>query len=73
MHCSRVEDGVDAFVELGTLIVEGRLPAEGTDKGYNEGPHCPKAAAQAHLNEHQCDPSDFLVSIFWTFDRKSPI
>lgn len=61
MHCSRMEDAVEAFVELGTLIVEGRLPAEGTDRGYKEGPHCTPPAS--HQNAHQCDPSDFLVSI----------
>ncbi|XP_054280359.1 atos homolog protein A-like [Macrosteles quadrilineatus] len=60
MHCSRMEDGVEAFVELGTLIVEGRLPAEGTARGYNEGPHCPRAPPTPQLNPHQCDPADFL-------------
>ncbi|KAG8267333.1 hypothetical protein J6590_053784, partial [Homalodisca vitripennis] len=60
MHCSRIEDGVEVFVQLGTLIVEGRLPAEGTDRGYKEGPHCPLATT--HPNGHQCDPADFLVS-----------
>lgn len=67
MHCSRTEEGTEEFVELGSLIVEGRLQAEGTDRGYKEGPHCPKAA---HLNTHQCDPNEFLVSKISTLANK---
>lgn len=71
MHCPRMEGidvegsggAVEAFVELGTLIVEGRLSAPVTARGYKEGPHCP-AAITNHIPDHQCDTNNFLVSIF---------
>lgn len=50
---------VEAFVELGTLIVEGRLPAPGTARGYKEGSHCP-AAITNQIADHQCDTNNFL-------------
>ncbi|XP_067003329.2 atos homolog protein A isoform X2 [Anabrus simplex] len=59
-----VEDGLephDVFVDLGVLIVEGRIPggAWSTGRGYGEGPHCagvglPTGAAA----RHDCDPSN---------------
>jgi len=48
----------DVFVELGTLIVEGRVPGGGNGggRGYSEGPHCSS-------QWHTCKPSsNFLVS-----------
>lgn len=76
MHCPRMEDGVEvvtgansveAFVDIGTLIVEGRLPAPGTTRGYKEGSHCPVANTAHHAN-HNCDTNNiFLVSFIYYF------
>ncbi|GLH11034.1 LOW QUALITY PROTEIN: Uncharacterized protein GBIM_15893 [Gryllus bimaculatus] len=63
-------DGLDAFVQLGVLIVEGRVAgAAGAGgargpRGYAEGPHCAApAAGTPHARAHQCDPANFLVSV----------
>ncbi|KAG1714550.1 Protein FAM214A [Nymphon striatum] len=44
----------EVFVDLGMLIVEGRVPGL-TERGYGEGPHCPSAQAGLHA-KHECDP-----------------
>ncbi|XP_022202425.2 protein FAM214A isoform X2 [Nilaparvata lugens] len=52
---------VEAFVQLGTLIVEGRLASPGTQKGYSEGCHCPSSTnTQANRNKHVCLDDSFL-------------
>lgn len=56
MHAAVEEvdlDPCEVFVELGTLIVEGRVPGL-TERGFGEGPHCPIPHGQTR---HQCDPS----------------
>ncbi len=46
MH-SRLADGIepdplDVFCDLGTLILEARVPGRSdSGRGYGEGPHCP--------------------------------
>lgn len=56
MHAAVEEvdlDPCDLYTDLGTLIVEGRVPGL-TDRGFGEGPHCPSPHGQIR---HQCDPS----------------
>ncbi|GFT73069.1 protein FAM214A [Nephila pilipes] len=56
MHAAVEEvdlDPCDLYTDLGTLIVEGRVPGL-SDKGFGEGPHCSSPHGQ---NRHQCDPS----------------
>lgn len=56
MHAAMEEvdlDPCDLYTDLGSLIVEGRVPGL-TDKGFGEGPHCPVGPLQ---NRHQCDPT----------------
>jgi hypothetical protein len=63
------EDGVephDVFVDLGVLIVEGRIPggAWAAGRGYGEGPHCAGVGISALPVRHDCDTnSSFLVSV----------
>jgi hypothetical protein len=63
------EDGVephDVFVDLGVLIVEGRIPggAWAAGRGYGEGPHCAGVGISALPVRHDCDPNNnFLVSV----------
>lgn len=47
------QDPCELYTDLGTLIVEGRVPGL-TDRGFGEGLHCPTPHGQ---NRHQCDPS----------------
>jgi hypothetical protein len=62
------EDGAephDVFVDLGVLIVEGRIPggAWAAGRGYGEGPHCAGVGISALPARHDCDPNtNFLVS-----------
>jgi hypothetical protein len=62
------EDGAephDVFVDLGVLIVEGRIPggAWAAGRGYGEGPHCAGVGISTLPARHDCDPnSNFLVS-----------
>ena len=62
------EDGVephDVFVDLGVLIVEGRIPggAWTAGRGYGEGPHCVGVGISSLPARHDCDPNNnFLVS-----------
>ena len=54
----------DVFCSLGSLIVEGRLPAEGfaaRGRGYYEGPHI---ELPGKISRHKCSPSEYLVSCF---------
>ncbi|GIX68345.1 protein FAM214A [Caerostris extrusa] len=56
MHAAVEEvdlDPCDLYTDLGTLIVEGRVPGL-SEKGFGEGPHCSSPHGQ---NRHQCDPS----------------
>ena len=46
MHARLAEenepDPLDVFCDLGTLILEARVPGRGdSGRGYGEGPHCP--------------------------------
>ena len=60
------EDSLDLpelFCSLGSLIVEGRLPAEseaeaGT-RGYTEGPH---VELPGKISRHKCSDNQYLVS-----------
>ncbi|XP_075219755.1 atos homolog atossa isoform X2 [Lycorma delicatula] len=58
MHAMNVESGVEAFVELGILIVEGRVPYPGTPRGYKEGPHCPGPTQRTC---HFCDTQNSFL------------
>lgn len=50
-------DPFDFFIDVGSLVLEGRVPTR-SSKGYAEGLHCPPASqAQAR---HQCDPAAVL-------------
>jgi len=47
------------------MLVEGRLPEVGSQRGHKEGPHCPSSqAAQPAIphqpNHHECSDSSFL-------------
>lgn len=44
----------DFFTDIGTLIIEGRLPCPG-GKGFSEGPHCPPPFQP---RRHVCQPDD---------------
>lgn len=47
----------DFFIDVGSLVLEGRVPSR-SSKGYAEGLHCPPTnLAQAR---HQCDPTSVL-------------
>ena len=53
----------ELFCSLGSLIVEGRLPAEseaeaGT-RGYTEGPH---VELPGKISRHKCSNNQYLVS-----------
>lgn len=50
----------EVFVDLGMLIVEGRVPGL-TERGYGEGPHCPSTHPGPHA-KHECDPQVAQVS-----------
>ncbi|KAJ9593975.1 hypothetical protein L9F63_014616 [Diploptera punctata] len=53
----------DVFVDLGILIVEGRIPggAWAAGRGYGEGPHCAGVGISTLPARHDCDPaSNFL-------------
>ncbi|KAG8177253.1 hypothetical protein JTE90_028209 [Oedothorax gibbosus] len=57
MHAAVEEvdlDPCDLYTELGTLIVEGRVPGL-NDKGFGEGPHC--NTTPHGQGRHQCDSS----------------
>lgn len=64
-----VEDGVephDVFVDLGVLIVEGRIPggAWAAGRGYGEGPHCAGvglATPAVGGVRHDCDPDNSFL------------
>lgn len=45
----------DVFVELGTLIVEGRVPGGGNARGYCEGPHCSVQGLHNATLRHSCN------------------
>ena len=62
------EDSLDLpelFCSLGSLIVEGRLPAEGqgqgeaASRGYSEGPH---VELPGKISRHKCSDEEYLVS-----------
>lgn len=60
----------DVFVELGTLIVEGRVPGGGNARGYCEGPHCSPHGLHNATSHHLCNPQqNFLVCkwLDWKF------
>ena len=56
----------ELFCSLGSLIVEGRLPAgagaggtSGGGRGYYEGPH---VELPGKISRHKCSPIEYLVS-----------
>ncbi|KAK3923146.1 Protein FAM214A [Frankliniella fusca] len=51
----------DVFVELGTLIVEGRVPGVGNARGYSEGPHCSLNGLSNGTSRHSCNPQHNLL------------
>ncbi|XP_026287167.2 uncharacterized protein LOC113212601 isoform X2 [Frankliniella occidentalis] len=51
----------DVFVELGTLIVEGRVPGGGNARGYSEGPHCSVNGLGNGTSRHSCNPQQNLL------------
>lgn len=50
-------DPFDFFIDVGSLVLEGRVPTR-SSKGYAEGLHCPPVN-QAQ-GRHQCDPASVL-------------
>lgn len=55
MHARLAEenepDPLDVFCDLGTLILEARVPGSGdSGRGYGEGPHCPPYFSHAQLS-----------------------
>jgi len=62
MHARLAEnnelDPLDVFCDLGTLIVEARVPGLGSNgRGYGEGPHCPLYFGHAHHNSSSSSSS----------------
>ncbi|KAJ1519327.1 hypothetical protein ONE63_004626 [Megalurothrips usitatus] len=51
----------DVFVELGTLIVEGRVPGGTTARGYGEGPHCSAQGLANAASRHICNPHQNIL------------
>ena len=51
----------DVFCGLGSLIVEGRLPNIGSDRGYGEGPHVPMPGNLALSRQHECSSTSYMV------------
>jgi len=52
----------DVFCSLGSLIVEGRLPAEGiggNGRGYYEGPH---VELPGKISRHKCSENEYLCN-----------
>jgi len=52
----------DVFCSLGSLIVEGRLPAEGfgaNGRGYYEGPH---VELPGKISRHKCSQNEYLCN-----------
>ena len=49
----------ELFSDLGTLVVEGRMP--GGQRGFHEGPHC-VLVYPYRQNKHVCDSSSIVVS-----------
>jgi hypothetical protein len=58
-------DPPDVFCSLGSLIVEGRVPAN-VERGYGEGPHVPPSR-NVPLARHECSDDNFMVSIVKIF------
>ena len=49
----------ELFSDLGTLVVEGRMP--GGQRGFHEGPHC-VLVYPYRQNKHVCDAGSVVVS-----------
>ena len=49
----------EVFCGLGSLIVEGRVPLQGHERGFGEGPHVPHPAAK---HRHECSQDSYMVS-----------
>ncbi|XP_063237686.1 atos homolog protein A isoform X2 [Bacillus rossius redtenbacheri] len=49
----------EVFVDLGVLVVEGRVPggAWAATRGYGEGPHCAGLGIAGSTGRHDCDPA----------------
>ena len=54
-------DPPDVFCSLGSLIVEGRVPAN-VDRGYGEGPHVPPSRTLP-LARHACSEENSMVRL----------
>ena len=53
----------DVFCNLGSLIVEGRMPRPGAARGCGEGPHVPMQKIHGAAGQrHECSLEDLLVS-----------
>ncbi len=48
----------EVFCGLGSLIVEGRVPIQGSERGFGEGPHVPLAATKSR---HECSVERQMV------------
>ena len=59
-------DPPDVFCSLGSLIVEGRVPAN-DDRGYGEGPHVPPSR-NVPIPRHECSEDNFMVCFFYIED-----
>ena len=51
----------DVFCNLGSLIVEGRVP-RGHGRGFGEGPHVPPPYGAGAFNRHECSEESYMVS-----------
>ena len=63
MHARLAEenepDPLDVFCDLGTLILEARVPGCGVSgRGYGEGPHCPPYFSHAQLSNNNTTTSN---------------
>ncbi|XP_014240536.1 protein FAM214A [Cimex lectularius] len=50
--------GGHLFVDVGMMLIEGRIGETGTNLGFREGPHCPQFSNSPCL--HKCQDSSFL-------------
>ena len=64
---SSLEEAVeppDVFCNLGSLIVEGRMPRPGAARGCGEGPHVPMPNIHGAAGQrHECSLGNYLVSL----------
>nr|CAD7434831.1 unnamed protein product [Timema monikensis] len=57
-------EGAEVFVDLGVLVVEGRVPGGvwAAGKGYGEGSHCAGVGIAGNTARHDCDPANNIMA-----------